>query len=171
MAHGSCDSVGRRPYRILVGSLTLTKSKTDKAAKRFKAALRRRLKESRATELMGFALDHVEPGRAVLRLDVRPRHKQLHGVVHGGILAAMADTAAAIAAYTVLPKGTTLATVELSINYLEPVPEGRVKAEARVLRVGRNFVIAECEIRIQNGSLAAKELLTFGAAIGHSLGK
>jgi uncharacterized protein (TIGR00369 family) len=147
------------------------KSKTEKEAKRFKAALRRRLKESRATKLMGFALDHVEPGRAVLRLDVRPRHKQLHGVVHGGILAAMADTAAAIAAYTVLPKGTTLATVELSINYLEPVPEGRVKAEARVLRVGRNFVVAECEIRIQNGSLAAKALLTFGAAVGHSLRK
>ena len=149
----------------------MLKSKTDREAKRFKAALRRRLKESRATELMGFALDHVEPGRAVLRLDVRPRHKQLHGVVHGGILAAMADTAAAISAYTVLPKGTTLATVELSINYLEPVPEGRVKAEARVLRVGRNFVVAECEIRVQNGSLAAKALLTFGAAVGHSLRK
>jgi uncharacterized protein (TIGR00369 family) len=147
------------------------KSKTNNQAKRYKAALRRRLKESRAMELMGFALDDVEPGRAVLRLDVRPRHKQLHGVVHGGILAAMADTAAAIAAYTVLPKGTTLATVELSINFLEPVPEGRVKADARLLRVGRNFVVAECEIRIQDGSLAAKALLTFGAAVGHRLRK
>jgi uncharacterized protein (TIGR00369 family) len=147
------------------------KSKADSQAKRYKAAVRRRLKESRAMELMGFALEDVEPGHAVLRLDVRPRHKQLHGVVHGGILAAMADTAAAIAAYTVLPKGTTLATVELSINFLEPVPEGQVKAEARLLRVGRNFVVAECEMRIQDGSLAAKALLTFGAAVGHSLRK
>ena len=149
----------------------MKKSKADSQAKRYKAAVRRRLKESRAMELMGFALEEVEPGRAVLRLDVRPRHKQLHGVVHGGILAAMADTAAAIASYTVLPKGTTLATVELSINFLEPVPEGRVKADARLLRVGRNFVVAECEIRIQDGSLAAKALLTFGAAVGHSLRK
>jgi uncharacterized protein (TIGR00369 family) len=147
------------------------KSKTGNQARRYRAAVRRRLKDSRAMELMGFALDDVEPGRAVLRLDVRPRHKQLHGVVHGGILAAMADTAAAIAAYTVLPKGTTLATVELSINFLEPVPEGRVKADARLLRVGRNFVVSECEIRIQDGSLAAKALLTFGAAVGHSLRK
>jgi len=37
--------------------------------------------------------------------------------------------------------------------------------------VGRNSVVAECEIRIQNGSLAAKALLTFGAAVGHTLGK
>lgn len=147
------------------------KSKSGNTSKRLKALLRSRLKESHATELLGFELDSVEKGRAVLRLDVRHHHRQLHGVVHGGILAAMADTAAAIASYTVLPKGSTLATVELSINYLEPVPGGRVKAEGRVLRVGRNFVVAECEIRIENGSLAAKALLTFGAAVGHTLHK
>lgn len=147
------------------------KSKSVRSSRRFKEALRSRLKESHATEMLGFALDSVDSGRAVLRLDVRRRHKQLHGVVHGGILAAMADTAAAIASYTMLPKGTELATVELSINYLEAVPRGRVKADARVLRVGRNFVVAECEIRTEQGWLAAKALLTFGAAVGHTLRK
>src|SRR5258707_1011704 len=96
--------------------------KTANQSKRLKEVLRLKLKESHATEMLGFALDSVDSGRAVLRLDVRRRHKQLHGVVHGGILAAMADTAAAIASYTMLPKGTALATVELSINYLEAVP-------------------------------------------------
>ena len=147
------------------------KARTRNPSKQFITALRLRLKESHATEMLGFKLESVEKGRAVLRLDVRRRHRQLHGVVHGGILAAMADTAAAIASYTVLPKGTMLATVELSINYLEPVPRGRIKAEGRVLRAGRNFVVAECEIRIEDGSLAAKALLTFGAALGHKLRK
>jgi uncharacterized protein (TIGR00369 family) len=147
------------------------KSKSGNASKRLKVLVRSKLKASHATKLLGFELDAVETGRAVLRLDVRRQHRQLHGVVHGGILAAMADTAAAIASYTVLPKGATLATVELSINYLEPVPGGRVKAEGRVLRVGRNFAVAECEIRIEDGSLAAKALLTFGAATGHALPK
>jgi len=147
------------------------KSKSGNASKRLKVLVRSKLKASHATKLLGFELDAVETGRAVLRLDVRRHHRQLHGVVHGGILAAMADTAAAIASYTVLPKGATLATVELSINYLEPVPGGRVKAEGRVLRVGRNFAVAECEIRIEDGSLAAKALLTFGAATGHALPK
>jgi uncharacterized protein (TIGR00369 family) len=150
---------------------TAMKSRTADNSKRLKEVLRLRLKESHATEMLGFALDSVDSGRAVLRLDVRRRHKQLHGVVHGGILAAMADTAAAIASYTMLPKGAALATVELSINYLEAVPRGRVKADARVLRVGRNFVVAECEIRNEEGSLAAKALLTFGAAVGHTLRK
>ena len=86
--------------------------------KRFEKDLRIRLKESHATEMLGFALDSVESGRAVLRLDVRRRHKQLHGVVHGGILAAMADTAGAIASYSVLPIGSTLATVQLSLCHV-----------------------------------------------------
>jgi|GEM_PF-154638 len=135
------------------------------------AATRRHLKESRAISMLGFDLEAASPGHAVLRMDARARHKQLNGVVHGGILAAMADTAGAIAAYTTVAKGTALATIELKINYLEAVPGGRILADARVLRTGRNFVVTECEIFDQKGQLAAKALLTFGAAGGHSLQK
>jgi 1,4-dihydroxy-2-naphthoyl-CoA hydrolase len=102
---------------------------------------------------------------------VRPRHKQIHGVVHGGILAALADTTAAIAAYTAVPRGVELATLELKINFMEPVPGGTVKADAKVLRAGRNFIVTECEIFNESGSLAAKALLTFSAAASHTLTK
>jgi uncharacterized protein (TIGR00369 family) len=133
--------------------------------------VRRRMKESKSSELLGFDVESVHDGRAIFRLDVRPRHKQIHGVVHGGILAALADTTAAIAAYTVVPKGVEIATLELKINYLEPVPGGRVKADARVLRKGRNFIVTECEIFNETGTLAAKALLTFSAAGGNTLRK
>ncbi len=133
--------------------------------------VRERMKESLAIAHLGFDVTSVEEGRAVFELEVLAHHKQLHGVVHGGILAALADTTAAIAAYTAIPKGTEIATVELSINYLEPVPGGRIKADARVLRAGRNFVVTECEIFNEDGSLAAKALLTFGATAGHALHK
>jgi uncharacterized protein (TIGR00369 family) len=145
--------------------------KLSNAESRYTELVRKRLKESRSTELLGFDVESVRPGRAIFRLDVHPRHKQIHGVVHGGILAALADTTAAIAAYTAVPKGTEIATVELTINFLEPVPGGRIKSDARVLRAGRNFVVTECEIFNEDGSLAAKALLTFGAAAGHSIEK
>jgi uncharacterized protein (TIGR00369 family) len=131
--------------------------------------VRERMKESQVISHLGFDVEKVEKGRAIFLLDVRPHHKQLHGVVHGGILAALADTTAAIAAYTTVPRGTEIATVELKINYLEPVPGGRIKADARVLRTGRNFVVTECEILNADGSMAAKALLTFGAAPGHTI--
>src|SRR3974390_505654 len=133
--------------------------------------VRQRMKESKSTELLGFDVESVHDGRAVFRLDVRPTHKQIHGVVHGGIIAALADTTAAIAAFTAVPLGVELATLELKINYLEPVPGGRVKADARVLRAGRNFIVTECDIFNQSGSLAAKALLTFSAAAGHTIRK
>jgi len=139
--------------------------------KRVTELVRQRMKESKATELLGFDVESVHDGRAIFRMDVRPGHKQIHGVVHGGILAALADTTAAIAAYTAIPRGVEIATLELKINYMEPVPGGRVKADARVLRAGRNFIVTECEIYNQSGSLAAKALLTFSAAAGHTLEK
>lgn len=144
--------------------------KLTKEEKRVTELVRERMRESKSSELLGFEVESVHDGRAIFRLDVRPRHKQIHGVVHGGILAALADTTAAIAAYTVVPRGVELATLELKINYLEPVSGGRVKADGRVLRRGRNFVVTECEIWNESGSMAAKALLTFSAATGHRMG-
>jgi uncharacterized protein (TIGR00369 family) len=168
---GTKESLGEDREKGLPGEKrrnAMTK-KMSKEEKRITEMVRQRIKESRSTELLGFDVESVYAGRAIFRLDVKPNHKQIHGVVHGGILAALADTTAAIAAYTVIPRGTEIATVELSINYLEPVPGGRIKADARVLRAGRNFVVTECEIFNEDGSLAAKALLTFGATAGHSL--
>ena len=145
--------------------------KLTKEEKRVTELVRLRMKESQSSELLGFDVESVHDGRAIFGMDVHPRHKQIHGVVHGGILAALADTTAAIAAYTVVARGVELATLELKINYLEPVPGGRIKADARVLRSGRNFVVTECEIYNESGSMAAKALLTFSAAAGHNLCK
>ena len=122
------------------------------------------IRKTVAGRLFGFELIELEGGRATLRMRVRPKHIQIHGVVHGGIVAAMADTAAALAGYPLLPRGTQLATIEMKINYLEPLDRGEILAEGRVLRVGRNFVVAECEVRDAENRLAAKALLTFAIA-------
>jgi uncharacterized protein (TIGR00369 family) len=147
-----------------------TLQKVTKVSREHTEAARGRLRQNPATNLLGFELESVAHGHAVLRMGVRTQHRQMHGVVHGGILAALADTAGAIAAFTTVPEGTAIATVELKINYLEAVVEGNVTAEARVLRAGRNFVVAECEIFDEEGNLAAKAIMTFGAAGGHTLG-
>ena len=135
------------------------------------AIARRALRHSHATRFLGFSLEAIDKGWAVLRWKAGTHHKQLHGVVHGGILAALADTVGAMASYTVVPRGTAIATIEMKINYLEPVPVGRVRAEARVLRAGRNFVVTECDVFSPAGELAAKALITYGAAGGHSMEK
>ncbi len=123
--------------------------------------LARRLRESNVSRLFGFELEAAEGGRAVLRMRVTAKHKQVHRVVHGGILAALADTAGGLASYTVVPRGTRMATVEMKINYLEAVDRGVLVAEARVLRKGRNFIVVDCDVVDADGRLAAKALMTF----------
>ncbi len=76
-------------------------------------------------------------------------------------MAALADTAAGLGIYLMVPRGTRLATVEMNINYLEPVEKGTLLAEARLLRKGKNLAVAECDVRDDAGRLVAKALLTF----------
>jgi uncharacterized protein (TIGR00369 family) len=123
--------------------------------------LARRLRASRPAKLFGFTLEAAEPGRALLKMRVRPRHIQMHGVVHGGILAALADTAGAMGLYLMLPRGTRLATLDLNISFLEPAQDGTLLAEGRLLRMGNNFAVAECEIRDTQRRLISKALITY----------
>jgi uncharacterized protein (TIGR00369 family) len=134
-----------------------------KEARKASEQVRARLKLSHATRGLGFEVESVEVGLVIFRMRVRKRHRQMHGVVHGGILATLADTVSAVAAFTTIAPGSQIATIEMKINFLEAVMEGVLRAEGRVLRTGRNFVVTECEIRNEDGSLAAKALLTFGA--------
>jgi uncharacterized protein (TIGR00369 family) len=123
--------------------------------------LRRRLLESNTTKQFGFSLDEAEPGRVVLRMRVGKRHKQVHGVVHGGVLAALADTAGGLASYMACPPGTRVATIEMKINYLESVEAGSVTADARVVRIGRHIAVVDCDVRDDRGRLVSKALMTF----------
>ena len=134
-------------------------------ARRAVQELARRLRRSNVPRQFGFELEAAEPGRAVVRMRVATKHKQVHGVVHGGILATLADTAGGLATYMTVPRGTRVATVEMKINFLEPVDRGSVTAEARVLRKGRNFVVVDCEVLDSAGRLAAKALMTFSISL------
>jgi 1,4-dihydroxy-2-naphthoyl-CoA hydrolase len=123
--------------------------------------LRERLHASNTAKQFGFVLAKAEPGRVVLRMRVDERHKQVHGVVHGGVLAALADTAGGLATYMAVPRGTRVATVEMKINYLEAVEGGNVSADARVIRLGKHIAVVDCDVREEDGRLAGKALMTF----------
>jgi acyl-CoA thioesterase len=123
-----------------------------------------RLKLSNFSVLVGLEVEKLYEGGAVLGMTVKEHHLQIHNVVHGGVIATLADTAGALAAYTVSALEAELATIELKINYLLPIAEGKVEAEGRVLRAGRNFIVVECDVRNQQGQLVAKGLMTFGGA-------
>src|ERR1700735_1769958 len=108
--------------------------------------LRRRLQQNSTSRQMGFTLAKATRGRVRLQMKVDARHLQVHGVVHGGVLAALAAPAAGLASYMACPLGTRVATVEMKINYLEGVERGTVTADAEVVRIGRHLAVVDWEV-------------------------
>ena len=120
-----------------------------------------RLRHSNPVNHFGFQLVKAEHGRAVFRMPVLELHKQIHRVVHGGVLAMLADTAGGFAAFLAAPSGSRVVTIEMKINFLEAVENGEIKADARVLRQGRTTSVVDCDVTDQDGRLVSKALMTF----------
>ncbi|MEW6125479.1 MAG: PaaI family thioesterase [Acidobacteriota bacterium] len=124
-------------------------------------AIQERFELNHFPRLMGIKIDEIEKGRARLSLDVNETHRQLAGVMHGGAIATLIDTAVAMAIVGVSEPGDKFTTVEMKVNYLSPIVEGHIVAEARLIRDGRRIVVADCDVFDPQGKLAAKGLLTY----------
>ncbi len=129
------------------------------------AEIRRRFARVQPVRMFGIKLAALGRGRAELTLDPGPRHVHPYGI-HGGVLAALADTALAMAVFTLVSASTPIATVEMKINYLAPHHRGRLRAEARVLRMGKRLAVGEVEIRNRKRQLIAKSLMTYSLRRG-----
>jgi uncharacterized protein (TIGR00369 family) len=111
--------------------------------------------------LLGIEIDSIEPSRARLSVEVRQELLQLQGVMHGGAIASLIDTAVAFAIISVSEPQDRFTTVEMKVNYLSAIREGRVVADARLIRDGRRIIVADCDVFDSQGRLAAKGLLTY----------
>lgn len=112
-------------------------------------------------KLIGIELETVESGTATLAFNVRDELKQNNGVVHGGAIASLIDTATAFAIISLLEPGEQTTTVDLTISYLRPLTEGRARAVANVLKSGRRLIVVSAELRDDRGNLAATALTTY----------
>jgi uncharacterized protein (TIGR00369 family) len=109
---------------------------------------------------LGVRVAEVRRGYARLRVENREALMQPAGVMHGGASFGLADTAVAVALASLYPEGTLLLTIEMKINYLEPIPAGPVTAEAYVLRSSKRSAYAEIDIWA-GGKLAARASTTY----------
>ena len=111
--------------------------------------------------LLGIELEKVEAGAATLGLDIREDLKQNHGVVHGGAVASLIDSATAFAVISVLPPDEKATTADLTISYLRPLTKGRAKCTAKVLRAGRRLIVVTASVVDDSGTLVSTALTTY----------
>jgi acyl-CoA thioesterase len=97
---------------------------------------------------LDFTIDDGIGGEAVAALDVSDRHLNPNGVVHGGVVFTLVDTAMGRATMSVLEEGRICASIEVAVRYLRPITGGRLVATASVLRAGRRIVHLEGRVTV-----------------------
>ncbi len=95
---------------------------------------------------MGMTLVEIADGKAVLRVEIQDAHLNADGIVHGGVLPAIADGAMGNALRTLHGEAAQVMTAEANIQYLRPVTGGTLLAVGRVVKSGRRVSFAEVEI-------------------------
>ena len=123
--------------------------------------LREAFEEIPFARLLGMELGELRRGAATLHLEAREELKRNRGILHGGVVASLADTAAAFAILTLAEPGQGSTTVDLTVHYLRPLAQGRATARARVVRAGRRIMVISVDVFDENQALAATALTSF----------
>lgn len=114
------------------------------------------------SEALDFQLVEVENGRVVFSGEPKFDYYNPAGVIHGGYIATLLDSAMSCAVQTTLPAGRAMTTIEFKVNFVRPVfvKTGVVRAEGEVINVGKQIATAEGRLIDDNGKLYAHATTT-----------
>jgi len=106
---------------------------------------------------LGIRSDEYTPERVVLSLEWEPSLCTAGGILHGGVIMALADSAGGACAYLNLPaEASGTSTIESKTNFLGAVRKGRVTATSTPLHRGGTTIVVETTVRDEAGRLIAK---------------
>lgn len=111
-------------------------------------------------DYLGYEMVSVSAEEVVVALDIKPHHLNLIGILHGGAHAAMIDSAMGMIAMLARPEADTV-TVNLNLNYVAPIKQGRVLVTAHIVHQSRKMITTQAFARKENGDLLAMGTGTF----------
>ena len=108
-------------------------------------------------------LDHPRrgEGRSLTELVIEDKHKNPHGVVHGAVVYALADTGMGSALMSALDEGQYCTTIEIKISYFRPGLSGKLTCNTWIVNRGRRTAALQSEVHDDAGKLLASATGTF----------
>lgn len=103
---------------------------------------------------LGIHYERAEGGTSLLSLEIAPRHLNPNRVLHGAVSYSLADDGMGAALFSLLGDDEACATIEIKMNYLKPVTEGRLVCETRVVRKGRSIAVLESTVSVHGEPIA-----------------
>ena len=109
------------------------------------------------SKTLGFRLIEVGPGTATMELVADTEiHANPMGTIHGGVWCDIADAAIGTAHATSLEEGESFTSIDLHINFFRPAWNGRIRAVAKPVNVGRQISRYVCDILRDDDKLVAQ---------------
>jgi uncharacterized protein (TIGR00369 family) len=108
---------------------------------------------------IGLESPKFEGDYTIIDLDTQKHHLNQLGVVHGGVMTSMLDTAMGNSCFFLVKK--PLVTVELKVSFMRPVFGGKITARARVLKKGEHLIFASASVFDFEGLEVAAALGTY----------
>ena len=124
-------------------------------------AIRKHVNQSPFYKTISMKMLSTGPEGSVVRVKAGQKHKNLWGTVHGGVLAALADSTCGISVLPSLATGETIVTTFLQMHYFAPAGPGELTAYGRMIHRGRRLAHAEAEILDETKKLIAKGSASF----------
>ena len=109
------------------------------------------------SKYLGMELERFEPGFLRAGLDVHPDFLTPIGNLHGGTIAALVDHVLGCVLYPHMERGQWAATTEFKVNYLKPVTEGRLTAEATIVTMTRRSAVVRIDVTNEDRLVAAAQ--------------
>jgi uncharacterized protein (TIGR00369 family) len=97
-------------------------------------------------QLIGAKVTKVAPGQVEFELPFREDLTQQHGFLHAGVVTTIADVACGYAAFSLMPAGSEVLSVEFKLNLLRPAVGDRFVARARVIKPGKSLTVTQAEV-------------------------
>ena len=107
----------------------------------FEACVRASFGRQKLMETIGASLTRVAPGEVEIELPFRDDLSQQHGFLHGGIIAAILDSACGYAALSLVPADAAVLTIEYKVNFVAPAAGQQMIAHGRVTKPGRTITV------------------------------
>ncbi len=117
----------------------------------FKQRIEKHLIKQEFMHHIGFNLDVIEAGNIEGRVKLEQIHLQQAGLVHGGVIATVADIVAGFAAYSLVGVNEKVVTGELKVSYLRPAKGETLWAKGWVLKQGKKINFCEAEVYVLSG--------------------
>ncbi len=112
-------------------------------------------------KLIGIRVVRRHADGVTITCAMREELKNTAGVMHGGVVATIADAAVGIALASHFDGRRPCTTTDLKINYLRPVADGKIIARSHLLRVGRQLCVGRVDVFDAEGKLAAVAIATY----------